>query len=149
MPFAAALSTAPEAPRALDEVCGPVRDRLGGGADLAVVFFSAQHAGDAERIARAVRERLAPRCLLGCVAETVIGNGREVEEGPALSLWAARWARPVTLTPFHLVLERTADGPSVMGRPDALAGPGSPGGAALLLGDPFTFPADLFLQQTN
>jgi small ligand-binding sensory domain FIST len=149
MPFAAALSTAPEAPRALDEACGPVRDRLGDGADLAVVFFSAHHADGAERIGRAVRERLAPRCLLGCVAETVIGNGREVEAGPALSLWAARWPRPVTLTPFHLVLERTADGPSLMGRPDALAGPESPGGAALLLGDPFTFPADLFLQQTN
>jgi small ligand-binding sensory domain FIST len=149
MPFAAALSTAPEATPALDETCAPVRDRLGGGADLAAVFFSAHHAGSAARIAAAVRERLSPRCLLGCVAETVIGNGREVEEGPALSLWAARWAGPVTLTPFHLVLERTADGPSVMGRPDALAGPEAPGGAVLLLGDPFTFPADLFLHQTN
>jgi small ligand-binding sensory domain FIST len=149
MPFAAALSTAPEAPRALEEVCAPVRDRLGGGADLAVAFFSAHHADSAGQIAATVRERLSPRCLLGCVAETVIGNGREVEDGPALSLWAARWARPVTLTPFHLVLERTADGPSVLGQPDALAGPESPGGAVLLLGDPFTFPADLFLQQTN
>jgi small ligand-binding sensory domain FIST len=126
-----------------------VRDRLGGAADLAVAFFSTHHAEAAGRIGRAARERLAPRCLLGCVAEKVIGNGREVEEGPALSLWAARWSRPVTLTPFHLVLERTADGPSVMGRPDALAGPESPGGAVLLLGDPYTFPADLFLRQTN
>jgi small ligand-binding sensory domain FIST len=149
MPFAAALSTAPEAARAFDEVCAPVRARLAGAADLAVVFFSPHHAGAADRLAQTVRERLTPRCLLGCVAEAVIGNGREVEEGPALSLWAARWSRAVTLTPFHLVLERTADGPSVMGRPDALAGPESPGGAVLLLGDPFTFPADLFLRHTN
>jgi small ligand-binding sensory domain FIST len=149
MPFAAALSTAPETAQALDEACAPIRDRLGGGADLAVVFFSAHHADGAGRIAATVRERLAPRCLLGCVAETVIGTGREVEDGPALSLWAARWAGPVTLTPFHLVLERTADGPSVLGRPDALAGPEAPAGAVLLLGDPYTFPADLFLQQTN
>jgi small ligand-binding sensory domain FIST len=149
MPFAAALSTAPEAPQALAEVCAAVQGPLGGGADLAVVFFSAHHAESAGRIAATVRERLAPRCLLGCVAETVIGTGREVEEGPALSLWAARWVQPVTLTPFHLVLERTADGPSVMGRPDALAGPEVPAGAVLLLGDPFSFPADLFLQQTN
>ncbi len=43
---------------------------------------------------RTIAERLAPRCLLGCVAESVIGNGREIEGGPALSLWLGRWERP-------------------------------------------------------
>ncbi len=101
---------------------------------------------------------------------------REVERNPAVSLWLARWAHPVAMQPFHLTLERTADGPSLLGWPDALlagAGEGEPEtsapgeraasatvrsagepfgpprSAVLLLGDPFTFPIDLFLQRMN
>ena len=44
MPFAAALSTAESTPRALDEVCAATRDQLDGNPDLALVFFSPQHA---------------------------------------------------------------------------------------------------------
>src|SRR5437764_896146 len=119
MPFAAALSTLPESERAAEEVCGHA-GALGAAPDLAVVFFSPHHRGPARQLARSLHQRLGPRCLLGCVAESVIGNDREVEGGPALSLWLARWAGPVTMTPFHLVLERTADGPSLLGWPDAL-----------------------------
>ena len=149
MPFAAALSTAPQAGHALEEVCGQARDRLPGEPDLAVLFFSAHHLETADVLSRTVRERLSPRRLLGCVGEAVIGTGREVEQGPALSLWLARWPRPVSADPFHLVLERTADGPSLLGWPDALTGADPAQAALLLLGDPFTFPADLCLRQVN
>jgi small ligand-binding sensory domain FIST len=156
MPFTAVLSTAPQAGRAAAEACGRAGTELGGPADLAVLFFSAHHAGSATEVAQAVQESLRPRCLLGCVAEGVIGNDKEVEGGPGLALWLGRWERPITLDPFHLVLERTADGPSLFGWPDALAlGPqglesaGPPGAAALLLGDPFTFPVDRFLRRMN
>src|ERR671935_923814 len=128
MPFAAALSTRPEAERAVEEVCGHAS--LGDAPDLAVVFFSAHHRGRARELARSLHGRLKPRCLLGCVAESVIGNDQEVEGGPALSLWLARWAGPVTLAPFHLVLERTADGPSLLGWPDALLEAGAAPAAA-------------------
>ena len=43
---------------------------------------------------------------------------------PALSLWLGRWQRPVTLEPFHTVLERTSEGPSLLGLPDGLVGAG-------------------------
>jgi small ligand-binding sensory domain FIST len=151
MPFAAALSTAPDAARAVDEVCSGAQ--LGvSPPDLAVLFFSAVHAAEADDLARGVRSRLAPRCLLGCVAESVIGNDREVEQAPAVSLWLASWSRAVRMEPFHLVLERTADGPSLFGLPDALLGgetPDRPGAAVLLLGDPFTFPIDQLLTRLN
>src|SRR5205814_8978036 len=117
MPFAAALSTLAETERAAEEVCGLAGPAVGGSPDLALRFFSAPHRGAARQLARSLQRRLAPRCLLGCVAEAVVGNDREVEAGPALSLWLARWAGPVALTPFHLVLERTADGPSLLGWP--------------------------------
>jgi small ligand-binding sensory domain FIST len=158
MPFAAALSTLPEPERAAEEVCGQA-GAPGAAPDLAVVFFSAHHRASARQLARALHQRLRPGCLLGCVAEAVIGNDREVEGGPALSLWLARWAGRVSMTPFHLVLERTADGPSLLGWPDALLEAGAaPAGAkaesfaparsaVLLLGDPFTFPVDLFLRR--
>ncbi len=149
MPFAAAMSTAAQADAALEQVCNEARSRLAGSIDLAVAFFSTQHAGAAERIARGVAERLAPRCLLGCVAESVIGDGREIENDPALSLWLGRWERPVTLEPFHTVLERTSEGPSLLGLPDGLVGAAAADSAVLLLGDPYTFPVDLFLNQMN
>ena len=148
MPFSAALSTAAKIDRALEEVCTYSRSTLPGKPDLAFAFFSPHHAAAAERIAAAVAERLAPRCLLGCVAEAVIGGDREVEEGPALSLWLGRWPGGVTLEPFHAVLERTSEGPSLLGLPDGLVGAAA-NSAVLLLGDPYTFPADLFLQQMN
>ncbi len=149
MPFAAALTTATPTARAVEEACAQVAAQNVGTPDLAVVFFSAHHAPAAEEIAESVRRRLGPRCLLGCVAEAVIGNDREVEEGPALSLWLGRWSRPVAVEPFHLALERTADGPSLLGWPDGLTGADPAQTAVLLLGDPFSFPVDLFLSQVN
>ena len=148
MPFSAALSTAAKIDRALEEVCTHSRSALPGKPDLAFAFFSPHHAAAAERIAAAVAERLAPRCLLGCVAEAVIGGDREMEEGPALSLWLGRWPGGVALEPFHAVLERTSEGPSLLGLPDGLVGAAA-ASAVLLLGDPYTFPVDLFLHQMN
>jgi small ligand-binding sensory domain FIST len=149
MPFAAALTTATPTARAVEEACALAAAHDVGTPDLAVVFFSAEHAPAAEEIAAGIGQRLAPRCLLGCVAEAVIGNDREVEEGPALSLWLGRWSRPVSVECFHLTLERTADGPSLLGWPDGLTGAEPWQTAVLLLGDPFSFPVDLFLSQIN
>ena len=149
MPFTAALSTAADTTRAVDEACTNLGADLAGPADLAMCFFSVHHLDAVADLARGLRERLAPRCLLGCVAETVIGNSQEIEQGPALSLWLGQWQAPVTANSFHLTLEQTADGPSVMGWPDALENASAERSAVLLLGDPFTFPADFFLERLN
>ena len=149
MPFAAAVSTATPTPQAVAEICSQVQSRLQSSPDLAMVFFSVHHAGLAEAIGGAVRERLSPKCLLGCVGEAIVGNEREVEGEPALSVWAGQWQPAIKLEPFHLALERTSEGISLLGWPDGLveAEPGQ--SAVLLLGDPFTLPVDLFLQQMN
>jgi small ligand-binding sensory domain FIST len=168
MPFAAALSTAGECLEAVAELCDRAGGELGCTPDLALVFFSAHHADKAVELAAQLQQRLSPKVTLGCVAEAVIGLDREIEQQPALSLWLARWARPVAMQPFHLTLERTADGPSLLGWPDGLEGATDPGepasqvpgtstgasfgpprSAVLLLGDPFTFPIDLFLKRMN
>jgi small ligand-binding sensory domain FIST len=157
MPFASALSVLPSSLPAVAEACDEAGARLGGQPDLAMLFFSPHHAEHARDLAAELDRRLGPKAALGCIAEAVIGGSRELEQQPALSLWLARWARPVQAEPFHLTLERTADGPSLLGWPDALLGDTTsegdpfapPRSVVLLLGDPFTFPADLFLTRMN
>jgi small ligand-binding sensory domain FIST len=149
MPFTAALSTEAETNRAVAEVCQLAREQLSQPPDLAVVFFSVHHASNAQFLAESLPKELMPRCLLGCVAEAVIGNDREVERGPALSLWLGRWANRVEMTPFHLGMEQTSEGPTLLGWPDALTGAEAGPSAVLLLGDPYTFPVDYFLERMN
>jgi small ligand-binding sensory domain FIST len=149
MPFAAALSTVSATERALDEACARARETFQGQTDLALLFFSPHHADAAETIATVAAQRLQARCLLGCVGESIIGNDQEIERRPALSLWLARFSNPVELEPFHLELEATPDGHSLMGWPDGIESATPTDSAMLLLGDPTTFPADLFLQQIN
>jgi small ligand-binding sensory domain FIST len=156
--FAAALSTQASTAQAAKEVCDQAGSALAARADLAMVFFSGHHARDVATLARKIQSELEPHAMLGCIAEAVVGNDREVEDGPALSLWLAKWPRSVRVTPFHLLLERTADGPGLFGWPDELggmvvdAGPESfrpARSAALLLGDPYSFPTDEFLRRIN
>ena len=149
MPFVAALSTLADTAQALDEVCTQTRDPLGGPADLAVLFYSPHHCTAVETLAQTVQTRLAPRCLLGCSGEAIVGNDREIEEGPALSLWLGRWSKKVELTPFHLVYEATPDGHSLLGWPSALAEADPAKSLLLVLADPYTFPVDAFLQEVN
>jgi small ligand-binding sensory domain FIST len=150
MPFAAAVSTRPQAPDALAEVLDGLSSRVPQ-PDLAVVFFSPHHADSAGTIAATLREKLTPRALLGSVGESIIGNDQEIEDQPALSVWLGRWggSSRVTADPFHLYLERTSEGISLLGWPDALVGADQKTSAILLVGDPYTFPADFFLDQIN
>jgi small ligand-binding sensory domain FIST len=148
MPFAAALSTAEPTARALDEVCA-IGDRLRE-ADLACVFFTPHHAAAAPSLARLLQERLNPRCLIGGIGEAVVGTGQEIEHRAGLSLWLGKWSGGIDLESCHLTPQQTPDGLSLLGWPDALVEGGSDAGTLLLLGDPFTFPAqEIFLPQVN
>jgi len=149
MPFAAALSTNPESSKALEEVCEKARARLQGVPDLALLFFSPHHAPSAPRLAASAQKRLEARCVLGCPGESIIGNGQEIENNPAMSLWLGRWSAGVKLSPFHLVMEETSDGYSLLGWPDDLAAADPKQALILMVADPHTFPVDTFLGQVN
>lgn len=144
MPFAAALSELRSTRSAVAAVCEQTTESE---VDLAVVFFTPEHEADA--VLEEIRSRSKPRYVLGCTAQGVLAGQTEREEGPGLALWTARFPDGVRLTPFHLSLERTADGPSIFGRPDALMEPSDEPLAAFVLGDPFSFPADFFLDRLN
>lgn len=149
MPFAAALSTNPKTTEALEETSNQAMQQLQGQPDLALLFFSPHHAADAEHLAATVVQKLGVACLLGCTGESIVANEREVERQPALSLWLARWSEPVEMEPFHLVVEQTPDGYSLMGWPDGVEEADSAKSLVILLADPFTFPVDDFLKQGN
>jgi small ligand-binding sensory domain FIST len=145
---ASALSTLDSAEAALLEAAQAARAALGGRPDVAFLFISPHHARAADELAAQACELLGTGNLLGCTGEAIVGAGREVEEAPALSLWLARWP-DAQLTPLHLKFERTSEGGVLEGWPDKLAGEWAPGSFLLVLGEPFSFPADYLLERMN
>lgn len=136
---AAALSEHADHRVATGEVAEEVLALLGAGPDLAVLFVSAAHAGAVAEIAARVRETLRPATLLGGTGGMVLGGAREVEDGPAVSLWAGRTG-PVQ--PVRLTVRPVGAGGALRGWP--VPPPGDTSGL-LLLTDPFSFPADAVL----
>lgn len=136
MPFASALSEHPVPAVAVGEVAGQLLDSLGPAPDLAVLFVTPPHAGALEDAASAVTDIIRPGALLGCAAVSVVATGREVEEQPAVSLWAGRFGE---VAPVRLEALRGADGFELTGLPAELAFEPR---ALVLLADPFSFPID-------
>jgi len=145
--FASSISTAGNPGEAAREACAAVRDALGDiPVDLVVAFATPDLMANAAGIAAIIGEVLDPAHLIGCTAEAVIGTGREVEDGPALSIWAA--SLPGTaIESFALDPATAPDGAAIVlgwpphvdpGAPDALATDDT----VIVLADPFTFPAD-------
>jgi small ligand-binding sensory domain FIST len=137
MRCAEALSTSRDSESAIGEVVGRLAEAFGGErADLALVFASIHHAEVLGRVGAALTGRGLGRHVLGCTGETIIGEGREVEREPALSAWAIQLPgadlRPIRIDGGD-ALEELEPGP----------------GSLLLLGDPFTFAPDPWLQKLN
>ena len=136
MPFAAALSEHPITAYAVGEVCGQVLERIGTNPDVVIVFTTLAHAGALEDTMAAVGTLLEPSVAVGAASHAVIGPGREVEDGPAISVWAGRFG-PVL--PVRIPAGATRLGP--------VQGQGFDPSALVLVADPFSFEADGFLEQ--
>jgi small ligand-binding sensory domain FIST len=138
----AGVSAEPDARMGAIEAAAAARDGLGGApADLAVVFASGAHLAAPEATLEGVREALDPRELVGCGAGGVLGEGREVEEGTAVVVWAASLPEGAAHA-FHAEA-RPGDGVvEVGGLPDFAGAAG-----ALLLPDPYSFPTDRVLAE--
>jgi small ligand-binding sensory domain FIST len=149
MRWASAASTLADGASAAAECAAALRAGLGeGSVDLCLAFLSTAHVTAAEAIAAVLREALAPRTLAGATARGVVTREHELEQGPALSLIAARLPG-VEVKPFLLP-------PGLWGEPvedeaafDRMA-PGVRGAEiVLLMGDPFTLPIDAVLALCN
>jgi len=141
---AGALVLAADPGEAAGRAVAEARAALGGvPPSLAVLFASAHFYGSAQALVAAVAEETGQLPLIGCVAEGVAGGAREVESGPAVSLWLAAGLGPVET--FAMEFIATASGGAFGGY---RFGP-HPAGVHLMLCDPFTFPASGLLAHLN
>jgi small ligand-binding sensory domain FIST len=116
---ASATSEHPLATQALGECVGALLEHGGTHPDVVWLFTTPPHVGVLEDIEAALRRLLSPGVLLGAVADTVVGGGREIEGQPAMSLLAV-WSSgppssdgggPVRSAPVALRLRSWRQGP--------------------------------------
>jgi small ligand-binding sensory domain FIST len=137
------VSTAADARQAAVEAAAHARDELAGEApSLAVLLGSRAHTDKAADVLGAVQETVAPPALIGCIAQAIVADRREIENGPAVAVWLA--SGPAAET-FRLDFVRTEAGGLFTGyRFDRVARD-----LHLLLPDPYTFPSQLLIEHLN
>jgi small ligand-binding sensory domain FIST len=108
--------------------------------DLAIVFASGSHLAAPEATLEGVHEAIDPAALIGCGAAGVVGEEKEIEEGTAVTVWAATLGDGAVET-FH----------ATAAEPTGFAGIPSVAGASglILLPDPYSFPTDVLLPRLH
>ena len=114
--------------------------------DLVLLFVAPQFEEETRAIVDLVTAATDGAALLGCSAGGIIGGGREVEDAPAVAVWAASLPG-AAIEPFRLTFERDGEHGLIDGMAELPAGAARP--VVLLLADPYTFPADRFLEHLN
>jgi small ligand-binding sensory domain FIST len=90
MKWASALCLTAQSDNALAEAIANIKTQLGGAQpDVVFMFVSPQHKKHYDRIGTGVLLELQPKFALGCSGGGVIGDGKEAEQIPALSITAA------------------------------------------------------------
>jgi small ligand-binding sensory domain FIST len=142
MKWASALSEQAPLSSSIAECAGSVRQQLDNLApDLAVVFASFHFQEEFDEVPDLVRDKLGPSLILGCSGGGIIGNGKEVEQQPAVSITAASLP-DVTLSAFHLENDNLPDldaGPQSWEELVKVSRTAEP--QFVLLADPYSFPA--------
>jgi len=147
MRFASTLSRKPDPAGAFSEAAAGLDERLGAGRpDLLLAFASPHHTQDLEGLSALAARRYPGALLVGCTGRGVIGDAREAEEGPALSLTGAVLPG-VECRGFHLEMASLPDPGAGAAAWRDLAGldPASQP-KLLLLADPFTIDAGLLVE---
>lgn len=112
--------------------------------DLACVFVCG---GDPDEIGEALARAssvLRARTVIGCSASGVIGGSQGVEAASSVSVWTAVLP-DVRIRAFHLEVIRTPQGMAILGLPEGE----DADQVAVMLADPYSFPADGFVEQAN
>jgi small ligand-binding sensory domain FIST len=94
------LSTTSTTKRAAQEAAEHAVASLGGeGADFAIVFATAEHAGAVPELLEAISGAASTPYVAGCSAAGVLAGEREIEDGPAIGVLAVR-SDTIRGTPF-------------------------------------------------
>jgi small ligand-binding sensory domain FIST len=140
--IACGLSTASDPRAGAVEAAAKVATELAGSSiDLVVVFACGAHLAAPEATLEGVHDTLQPDALIGCGAGGVVGDGREIEGGTAVAVWAAAFENGIVST-FHAEVAEVEEGVAIAGVPDLQGA-----GGAILLPDPYSFPTDAVLSE--
>lgn len=146
MKWSSAISLEPRGEVAIAAALTEIKSKLAGATpDIAFLFVSPQHRQNYALIAAELMKHLGPRHLLGCSGGGVIGDGKEAEQTPAISLTAAVMP-DVTITPIRLddaSLPDMDSGPRAW--EDAVGVKVSTEPQFVILADPFSIRADEML----
>lgn len=142
--MAAGLSSLDRTEHASRQALEQVGERLPDGpssANLAFVFFSAAHVGQAGLVASAARAELPNATIVGCSAESVVGGAVELEDRPGISILACSMPG-VDVRAFALSRLANTDpsNPNQVERVRDIAGMTHEHRATVLLPDPFGLP---------
>ena len=108
MRFAASVTDAFDVEVALDELIKPLDSRITRGmVDLVFLFVSGHFRDDFGEIVARMNRELPGSILLGCTVEGVLGQGREYERIPCMSLLAASLP-DVQIHPFYINQEQAS-----------------------------------------
>ena len=143
MKFASFISDSESTPDAADEMLRRARETKIE-PDLALLFFTGHHRDEIPEVIERLWLQLDPQVMLGCSAEGVIAENREIEREPGMALMIGQLP-DVRLHPFHFASDDWQD---LIGDSEALAerlGYGIETRAIIGFGDPFTTPTNQFL----
>lgn len=102
MQFHVAIARDSGADQAAQALIASVREAFGQTApDLVCLFFSPHYANASRELVETLHRELAPRVMVGCMGDGVIGSVEEYENTSVVSLWAAELPG-VRMVPFHL-----------------------------------------------
>lgn len=124
-------------------VAGALAPLSGRRPDLVAVFVSGGRPDEAGDAAERVAQLASAGVLVGCTADGVIGGGRGVEGRGAVSVWAASLPG-VHVRGFHLEVLPADGAAAVVGLPER-----DDAQVAVLLADPYSFPADGFVARSH
>ena len=141
--FGDGLATGADLRRAAQEAVAGALAGLVAAPDLVCVFVCSDDPAEVEGVGAHVADLTGARVLLGCSAGGVLAGSRGVEGVRAVSVFAAVLPG-VRLRPFHLEVLPAERGAAVVGLPER-----GEDDVALLLVDPYSFPADGFVLQAN
>lgn len=109
MKWCSAISDNPSLERGIEEVTSQIKNDMGSSpTDVALFFVSSQFSNRYQEASTHLREKITTPILIGSSGGGVVGDGKEVEHRPAVSLVAASLPH-VTLHPFHLEAEEIPD----------------------------------------
>jgi len=118
MEFYAATSIKEDLDDAILEITTEIKSKISNTKiDLAFVFASPHFQKQYETLNNRIQESFNPTVTMGCMGESIIGDNKEIENSPAVTLWLASLP-DVKITPFHLTYIEDNDEASFINWPD-------------------------------